>query len=70
MKIEIGEHKPERFKLSTLIENEPVGMTELWIYNKKNKVKYTFNYRVTDKDFNQFKEEIDQFVAIVNKTVI
>ncbi|WP_071394042.1 flavodoxin family protein [Bacillus tuaregi] len=57
-------------ELSSIVHKEPVEVTELWINaflpdNRKNKIRYTFNFRVSMQELQQCKHEIDSFISRV-----
>lgn len=54
-------------ELITISDKMPIVSTELSInrllpIEQRNKVKYTFNYRVNDNDILYFSEEIEEFL--------
>jgi flavodoxin len=58
-------------ELSSIVQSEPLGVTELWINrllpaDKQNKIKHTFNYKVSDDDFDRFEDDIKEFIETVN----
>jgi len=60
-------------ELSSIIQREPIGVTELWINrllpeDQQDKVKHTFNYKVSDNDLKRFEADIEKLVGEVSKT--
>lgn len=60
-------------ELTNIIQKEPIAVTELWINrllpeDKQNKIKHTFHYKVSDKDFGLFENDLKEFIGIVNRT--
>lgn len=69
-----GEGQREKIaaELSSIIQREPLGVTELGINrllpeDKRNKIKYTFHYKVSDDDLDRFEEELKELVNAVVK---
>jgi len=54
-------------ELSSVFQKNPIVCTELSINKllpkeKQNKIKYTFNYRVSDNDLKYYEDEIEEFL--------
>lgn len=57
-------------ELTAIMQHAPVEVTELCINRllpeeQRNKIKYMFNFRVSDDELKQFDAELDAFVALV-----
>ncbi|MEA4969910.1 MAG: hypothetical protein VB051_05180 [Candidatus Pelethousia sp.] len=70
---ETGQKEKIAAELSSIIQREPIGVTELWINrllpeDQQNKVKHTFNYKVRDHDLKRFEADIEKLVGEVSKT--
>lgn len=57
-------------ELASIVQKEPSGVIELWINQllpegQRNKVKHTFNYKVSADDLNCFGKEIETFINTV-----
>jgi len=58
-------------ELTSLLMKAPLHIVELWINNllpedQKNKVKHTFNYKITPKDLDVLNLKIESLVNLVN----
>ncbi|MPW24338.1 hypothetical protein GC105_00840 [Alkalibaculum sp. M08DMB] len=70
-----GQKEKINEEMSSIIQREPISVIELWINRllpeeKRNKVKHTFNYKVSENDLKQFEEEIKEFIGIINNTCV
>lgn len=55
-------------ELKSILRNEPMLVKELWINrllseDKRNKIRHTFSFKVTDSDLERFKEDIEAFIS-------
>lgn len=57
-------------ELSAISGKAPAAFAELWINSllpveKQNKIKHTFNYRVSDNELKRFNNEIQSFIEVI-----
>jgi flavodoxin len=55
-------------ELKSILRHEPMLLKELWINlllpeDKRNKIKHTFSFKVTDSDLERFREDIEEFIS-------
>lgn len=69
---EIGQKEKIASELYSIVQRKPYEVTELWINSllpveKKNKVKHTFNYRISKPDIERFDKDIESLIRLVNE---
>ena len=68
---EIGQKEKIDTELYSILLRRPNEVKELWINNllpeeKQNKIKYTFNFRISEHDLECFNKDIELFIRLVN----
>lgn len=70
-----GQKEKLTAELSSIIQEEPLGVVELWINrllpeDQRNKINHTFNYKVSTDDLNRFEKEIEAFIGTIRPELI
>lgn len=68
---DIGQKEKLSSQLSTIAQRQPYEVMELWVKSllpddKKNKIKHTFNFRVSYQDLVSLDEDITSFIRLIH----
>lgn len=70
---EAGHKEKLASELYSIIQHKPDEVLELCVNNllpedKQNKIRHTFNFRVSKQDLEKFNKDIDSFIRLINES--
>jgi flavodoxin len=68
---EVGQKEKIDSELYSIFQRRPNGVKELWINSlfpedKQNKIKHTFNFKISKHDLERFDKDVELFIRLVN----